>query len=835
MNRCSVLLMLVVLAAGRLYASHIVGGEMMYQYIGTSKGLNQYRINLFLFVDCNNGNPKSIEDDKQAYLNVFEKNNNGTYTIYDSRQLSNARSGPETVSDVKYSCIVNKPDVCVNKYTFTVDLYLPANEAGYVVTFERCCRNNSINNIYNAENTGATYWVHIPGTKLVDADNSPVFKSLPPTFLCLNAPLTFDHSATDADGDSLVYELFTPFAGGSRNNTAPGRNQATNPANFSNIRWLSAAGYDAYNQIDGEPGLSVNSANGKLTLTPTVEGQFVIGVKVLEYRKGVLIGETKRDFQFNVASCRFSVVSALSAPKMNCTENIVTFKNQSQGATSYQWDFGDKVVATDISADKNPVYTYTKPGSYTVTLIARSTVCADTFQYDLSVKQNFKTILPKDTLFCGAFTKVLSTNQSDKTFKWSTGSTAPMITVNKGGTYWVSVSDAPCASSDTITIINDLNRIELGPDSVICRDSFVQFDFHAEKGFTTYNWNDRSSGPDVRISSLGSYYVRVVDANNCASEDSITFVLYPPPRVNLNDTLFCRNTSVWLDGVNYNAITHAETTYQWSNGASTSKVSVSLPGMYTVKVSNKLCTVLDTAVLAYIESGLDLGPDTFYCGAVSRFFSLPAYTAYTWKDGSVLPTFTATEPGLVMVRIVTKEGCLDMDSMRITGYGIPDAGLGNDTTICTSSALTIAAADNMTAYVWNTGATGQHIEVKDSGLYIVTITDPHDCMISDSIRISESGSAMPAEMFIPDAFTPNGDQLNEVFPGNNYKNPGSAYDFRIYDRWGEMIFQGLEPAQQWTGDIKGDKAPEAVYIYMVRYTGCDDVSRWFRGTFTLLR
>jgi gliding motility-associated-like protein len=670
----------------------------------------------------------------------------------------------------------------------------------------------------------------------VRSDNSPMFKSLPPNFLCLDAPLTFDHSAIDADGDSLVYQLYTPFAGASKSAPIPAKDQSTNPAKFLGISWLGSAFYNENNQIDGQPGLSINRTNGKLTLTPTIAGQFVIGIKVMEFRKGVCIGETKRDFQFNVSPCVFSVVASLWAPKVNCTNNQVVFVNRSQGGTSYAWDFGDPSLVSDTSVLKSPVYNYQHAGPFPVRLVARTSICSDTFTYDLEVRKNFKTTLAGDTLICGPFSKVLASNQRNKSFLWSTGQTTETIKVNKGGTYWVAVSDGPCISRDTVRIINDLEKIELGPDSVICSDSFVQFRYKGQAGFLTYLWNDASTSQSVRIRQPGTYYVHAVNSNHCASGDSIKFFLYPPPRIELHDTLFCGGNSVVLDASNHHTATSPETLYEWSNGLTTPKITVFSQGNYSVKVSNHHCTVEDTVAAAFIQSGLELGPDTFYCGPVNRVLKLAGnYQSYTWQGQPGNSSYHITAPGMFVAGIVTKEGCFDSDSIRIAQYQEPEAGLGNDTSICMSSVLYIEAVQGMNTYLWNTGNTSAGIEIRDSGQYIVTVTDRNGCIISDSVWIHEAADAMPADLFIPNAFSPNKDQLNEYFPGNNYRSPGSAYDFRIYNRWGEMIFQGLQPEQQWDGTIDNREAPQEVYIYMVKYVGCDAVERWFRGTFTLLR
>ena len=90
---------------------------------------------------------------------------------------------------------------------------------------------------------------------------------------------------------------------------------------FTKITFLT--GYDYGNAINSSPNVSINENTGELRLTPTTEGQFVIGIIVKEYRNGVLIGFTQRDYQFNVQNCVFETVSAFAAPDINCDRQVI--------------------------------------------------------------------------------------------------------------------------------------------------------------------------------------------------------------------------------------------------------------------------------------------------------------------------------------------------------------------------------------------------------------------------------------------------------------------------------------------------------------------------------
>ncbi len=130
------------------------------------------------------------------------------------------------------------------------------------------------------------------------ANSNPVFNLFPPLFICVNQPFTFNHAATDIDGDSLAYSLYTPYNG--ENGVGPlDPIFPSNTASFTPI--VYPAGYSTTSPLGSPVNLNVNT--GLLTGTPNQIGQFVVGVLVKEYRNGVYIGQTLRDFQFNVLNC----------------------------------------------------------------------------------------------------------------------------------------------------------------------------------------------------------------------------------------------------------------------------------------------------------------------------------------------------------------------------------------------------------------------------------------------------------------------------------------------------------------------------------------------------
>jgi gliding motility-associated-like protein len=653
---------------------------------------------------------------------------------------------------------------------------------------------------------------------------------LPINFACINQTIGFNHDATDADGDSLVYELYNPY------DAHYGGAPMTNPDNFQPVKWES--GYSMLNPLGATSGLIFQRRTGSITFTPKMAGQFLVGIKVLEFRKGKLIGETKRDFHVTVNSCVPGVIANFIAPLKVCTSNEVIYRNTGSGGTLFFWDFGDTTIRSDTSVLKSPRYTFSKPGKYKTSLITKikTPPCSDTFVFELQVIQNFKASLPADTLYCGNFLEQLNASPAGKQYTWNTGEKTSLITISKGGLYWVRISDSICYAFDSIRILNDVSKLNLGRDSTICSDSFTPFVFNAPPAYTTYLWNDGTNKQSVHIPKAGAYSVSVINANNCPSSDTILFTRYPAPNLEINDTLFCRNTFVLLDGHDRHPLSGGDTRYLWNTGDTTPWLMTTIAGRYILTAKNKMCSVRDTADLTYIQTGLDLGNDTFYCGPFSRVL-MPRqdYVTYLWHDLSQSKNHTATTPGKKKLTITTKEGCAESDSVWISEFPPPDVGLGHDTSICLTSVFELSAIDSAISYLWNTGARTRSIFISDSGLYRVTVIMKNGCEATDSMLVHKRGDVLPVEVFMPNAFSPNHDQINEFYPGHMIAQSPEGFDMKIYNRWGEKIFESHDPNIQWDGKVDNRLAPQDEYIFLINHMGCDNMQRQFRGTFTLLR
>jgi gliding motility-associated-like protein len=314
-GRCLVLWLLLWLGAAPAWATHIVGGELDLQYV---QG-DTYQLSMNLYFDAINGNPGALDNSFTA--GIFDKATNRLFTTVTLDLVTNT-----FVNYTSPACAVGSLSTRQLVYRNRATLHLPAstyNSAqGYYVAVERCCRNNAISNIVNPGAAAQTFYLEFPA---VVRGGQPFRDSTPRIFppladyACVGEVFYYNFAGQDADGDSLVYDMVTPLNGhttAAQPTLANISNDIPLPGPYTPIIWN--AGLSASNQMPGAPTLTIEALTGRLTVRPTRTGLFVFGVRCQEYRRGVKIGETRRDFQLQVLTCpRNTAPSVTALPGMS--------------------------------------------------------------------------------------------------------------------------------------------------------------------------------------------------------------------------------------------------------------------------------------------------------------------------------------------------------------------------------------------------------------------------------------------------------------------------------------------------------------------------------------
>jgi gliding motility-associated-like protein len=396
-HRGLLVLLFVWLAVGFSQARHIVGGDVVYNCMGidTISQTISYEVIFTMYRDAAGG---GADFDPDASFGVYKGGRNSwTYV----RTVSNRPATDiELVNNIDANpCLIIPPNIRVEKGVYRFNLTLPISNDTYLISYQRCCRNVTINNIVRPDETGAAFTVEITPFAQETCNNSPKFNKFPPIVICLGERVNFDHSATDPEGDQLVYEFCAPLTSGGQDGAMGGGdpNSCTGvrpdpqrcPPLYDEVTFRLPT-YSAVNPIGGDPQIRIDSETGRITGIPTQLGQFVVGVCVKEFRNGQLMGELRRDFQFNVAVCEQSVVAQVQSDATqgdrdflinSCGNNTVTFVNESYeeaSIQSYYWNF-DINGTSKIVNTRDATITFPGIGEYNGQMIInRGTECADT-------------------------------------------------------------------------------------------------------------------------------------------------------------------------------------------------------------------------------------------------------------------------------------------------------------------------------------------------------------------------------------------------------------------------------------------------------------------------
>ena len=295
MHRLSKILLLILLSSNISFSNHIVGGEIEMIHVGDENSFT-YEVKLVQYFDCaQTANPGP---DNLITYSIFRKSD-GAFMRDGTMFITNQEFVPYTNPDCALGFL------CTLKVEYSHEITLDPEEFshpdGYVIVWERCCRNWETKNLVNPGWNGMTYTLYFP--PIVDATGKPFVNSSPRLFpplsdyACVNQLFYIDFAGTDDDGDSISYSLAAPLDDHQDNNSNIVALPETTPPPHPIVDF--APGYTLDNMIPGDPALSISN-NGFITVTPTEVGLYVFSVKAEEFRNGVKIGESRRDFQMLV-------------------------------------------------------------------------------------------------------------------------------------------------------------------------------------------------------------------------------------------------------------------------------------------------------------------------------------------------------------------------------------------------------------------------------------------------------------------------------------------------------------------------------------------------------
>jgi len=582
-------------------------------------------------------------------------------------------------------------------------------------------------------------------------------------------------------------------------------------------------------------------------------------------------------YEFNGSGIAFSYLTSGSFAKAsNTSENITagfsiddtyqclsgnsfTFTNSSSqtrsGGITYSWKFGDNTT----SSAKDPTHTYAVGGIFNVQLTASSTGCKHVAQLKDTIVVPYITDFQLDPTVAGndsiqcldgnyfAFenlstipAKPIYGTYDAANYLWITsdGQSGNLYDVNfsfnKAGTVKVKLYTRRkvARQGDFCTDSIEKSFVVLPPpimgsnvsfsDTALCLNDNVFTFSHNAPNITSTTWNfgdgqSSSNNPAVHTyKSSGKKIVTidVVDVNGCTAGyvDSVEIFEEPDNYFSGLDTIYCLNDPMVLlkpnlsggrfEGGNVNAL---DSTF--------SPVSV---GSFDVRYIYSQGNCKDTFTIKTRVRDIpvfSLGPDTFICPGNSVLIDskITGYQ-FQWNDGSGGASKSIGSEGSYWLKAI--DGiCSAADTVFIREIRAPSFDLGLDTTLCGGQSITLTFDADEADYIWSDGysspATSRVID--ESGYYELTVTNACGTQ-TDNVTINILPYA--CEIFVPNAFSPNGDILNEVFKPLGFFE---FTDMTIFNEYGEVLFYTDKEDTGWDGTYLGNKVQSGTYYYHIRY------------------
>jgi len=797
---------LIALLAGcsvfNLQASHIAGGDLSYTCIGG----NDYLVTLSFYRDCS-----GIDEVTTAGVD-FYSSCTGAFTV----NLS--KLPPTNGVEVTPVC-PGQATTCGTGSLYGLEKFVYQGQvtltpcSDWVISYVEGNRNPS--NTIQSPGSAYMYLQATLNNVLAPCNSSVTFSNPPSTIICSGQLFCYNHGAIDPDGDSLVYQLVTPYDQG------PG-------SGSTYVTYLP--GYSATQPLVSVPPVTMDPVTGDICMTPTVNITTVLAVLVQEWRRinGVptIIGTVGRDMQLTVISC---------------TNNVPTVGGINPGATT--WSATDTVYTMDICLGDTvafPTYAHDADGTNNLTLSWNNGIPDGTF----NVTGN-------------------NTPNAVGHFFWLPNSS---YVSNSPYCFTVNVRDDNCpyvgqqTKSYCITIKGLLVKLEPDvSDSLLCLGENLTLIAHGDTNVVNYQWtvdglpvtplNDSTLVFNSTSLGAGTHNVVItVDDGStvtCPGLDYMTLTVVQTPNVNLGaDDTICSGQTVTLDA-------GPGAQYFWTPGSQlTQTIVVGTTNYYTVEVdggNGTRCKDYDTIHVKVLQvPDVDLGADL--CVTEPTLLDAGNFGyAFLWTDQNGNPlgsgqTYNATTTGdyTVTVAEILGHGCDDSDMIHVRVLPEPEITLGPDLEVCQhqSTTLTVTGVDvNLSdydyTYSWfptmeTTPYTVQAWLPEGTIPFIISVTG---CTtVSDTVNLIVN----ICELTIPNIITPNDDSKNDRFvvPNLNYY-PNS--EFIVFNRWGKKVYESANYQNDWDGG----KSAAGVYYYVLKVnfgdTGAGEKIEEHHGTVTIMR
>lgn len=864
------LLIISLFLSVSVFARHIKGGEVYYEYLGPGAGNNdKFRITVRLFIDCSSS---GSQIDPDIALGIFRN--------ADNRSVSGSPFILPNTFDSNISlttpspCIVNPSIVCYRVRLYSSIIELPKDPKGYTAIFQRCCRIDRIHNLNPNISVGASYTCQIHGYDNLgpnEVNSNPQFLVKDTVLICQNRKFTLDFGATDSDNDSLSYEFCSAYNGGS--NGTPVVREPPPPSQLNELSY--ANGFSGSNPLG--PDVSLNSKTGIISGIAPSGGDYVVSVCLTEWRRGKVISTHRKDFILKVdANCDFAAAD-LKPEYVTCDGYDFTFQNEAPFSTlihSYYWDFGIPGRTDDTSTLAKPKFLFPDTGVYQIKLVINpGEECSDSAITFLKVYPGFfpKLAVDGSCRFTPFFFRDNSTTRYGNITKWlwqfgdetttRDSSLARDAQWQYATTGYKKVTLTVESSKGCIgTAVLDSLEVKDKPtismpfrDTLICSIDTLQL---AASGGGNFSWqpntfaiNTNTANPLVFPKTTTVYKVTIND-NGCINSDSVRVRVVDFVSLDAGaDTTICLTDRFSLNP-NSNGLR-----FSWTPAATLLNPNTKRPLAtplatitYQVLASIGKCNATDNVTVRTVPYPVaNAGKDTVICYEdTAQLKGLITGASFTWSPASSLINASTLSPLAFPLRttpyVLTVRdnlGCpkpkLDTVVLTVRPKILADAG--RDTSIVAGQPLQLSAS-GAELFEWSppqglnrTNSASPTATLRDNMTYYIRVSNEEGCFSYDTLHVKVFRTQ--PDIFVPNAFTPEAATNNRFRP---IPVGISTIDFfRVYNRWGQLIFSSNDSRRGWDGTLGGKQQDAGTYVWMVQGKDYTGKTVFKKGTMVLIR
>lgn len=498
-------------------------------------------------------------------------------------------------------------------------------------------------------------------------------------------------------------------------------------------------------------------------------------------------------------------------------------------------------------------------GNYSV-LLTDANQCTATQSINIGALPPISTMISKTDATCygsttGEIDLTISGGTAPFQYTWNTGAGTQDLHHVSAGVYDVLVQDVNnCAATNTAVIYEPTAiTITDSTSDVKCyggNEGAISLSVTGGAAPYTYQWSNTATSQNLTGVTAGSYAVTVSDAQHC--NKVVTNLLVNQPQQMNADALTYSAGCSGTGGAVHLDVTGGTPpySYQWSTNDTSEYIHDLASGTYTATVVDvRGCHVTKSAIVSEATPlVLQAAVQNTSCPEVSNgniqltaTGGTPAYV-YDWSNGDNTATIEHLAQGIYTVTVSDIHHCSATATYPVQYDYILTAQANASLTTTAGQAVTLTGQtneDHLNSYSWSpsfgvqcASCSETQVIPSSSTTYNLAVADENGCTATDSVAIEVKNISA---LFVPNAFTPNNDGNNDVLQVYGDKSTIEYFEFKLFNRWGEKVYETSSTRFNWDGSYRGSPAENGVYIYLMKVVFVDGSKSDYKGSVTLIR